>query len=163
MLESPIPEALTFDDVLLLPSHSRVLPSEADPDLGLAAPVGCRGVLRPGPSWHRGRGAAPHQHLDLVVVEPVELRALDGVAGVVDAVPAGGQHVADAVLRVLRVDGLDPDVVDLGAAAPLDDREPVGVLDGAADFAVALWPLCEARGGGLNVSTWAADVHKKKK
>lgn len=30
MLESPIPDALTFDDVLLVPSHSGVLPSQAD-------------------------------------------------------------------------------------------------------------------------------------
>jgi len=30
MLEFPLPEALTFDDVLLVPAHSRVLPSEVD-------------------------------------------------------------------------------------------------------------------------------------
>jgi IMP dehydrogenase len=30
MLEFPVPEALTFDDVLLVPAHSRVLPSEVD-------------------------------------------------------------------------------------------------------------------------------------
>ena len=30
MLEPSIPEALTFDDVLLLPAHSRVLPSQVD-------------------------------------------------------------------------------------------------------------------------------------
>ncbi len=30
MADSPIPEALTFDDVLLLPAHSRVLPAEVD-------------------------------------------------------------------------------------------------------------------------------------
>ena len=30
MLDGPIPEALTFDDVLLVPAKSSVLPSEAD-------------------------------------------------------------------------------------------------------------------------------------
>src|SRR5580765_1500374 len=30
MLEFPVPEALTFDDVLLVPAHSRILPSEVD-------------------------------------------------------------------------------------------------------------------------------------
>jgi IMP dehydrogenase len=30
MLEPDVPEALTFDDVLLLPAHSRVLPSQVD-------------------------------------------------------------------------------------------------------------------------------------
>ena len=30
MLEPAVPEALTFDDVLLLPAHSRVLPSQVD-------------------------------------------------------------------------------------------------------------------------------------
>jgi len=30
MLEGPIPEALTFDDVLLLPAKSEVLPSRVD-------------------------------------------------------------------------------------------------------------------------------------
>jgi IMP dehydrogenase len=30
MLEQPIPEALTFDDVLLVPAHSTVLPSQVD-------------------------------------------------------------------------------------------------------------------------------------
>ncbi len=30
MLEFPVPEALTFDDVLLVPAHSRVLPSHVD-------------------------------------------------------------------------------------------------------------------------------------
>ncbi len=30
MLKLPLPEALTFDDVLLVPAHSRVLPSEVD-------------------------------------------------------------------------------------------------------------------------------------
>ena len=30
MLEFPVPEALTFDDVLLVPAHSRVLPGEVD-------------------------------------------------------------------------------------------------------------------------------------
>jgi IMP dehydrogenase len=30
MLEFPVPEALTFDDVLLVPAHSRILPSNVD-------------------------------------------------------------------------------------------------------------------------------------
>jgi len=30
MLEFPVPEALTFDDVLLVPAHSRLLPSQVD-------------------------------------------------------------------------------------------------------------------------------------
>jgi len=30
MLEFPVPEALTFDDVLLVPAHSRILPSSVD-------------------------------------------------------------------------------------------------------------------------------------
>ena len=30
MLEFPVPEALTFDDVLLVPAHSRILPSHVD-------------------------------------------------------------------------------------------------------------------------------------
>src|SRR5260221_12244711 len=30
MLEIPVPEALTFDDVLLVPAHSRILPSQVD-------------------------------------------------------------------------------------------------------------------------------------
>jgi IMP dehydrogenase len=30
VLESPVPEALTFDDVLLVPAHSKLLPSEVD-------------------------------------------------------------------------------------------------------------------------------------
>ncbi len=30
MLEFPVPEALTFDDVLLVPAHSRILPSQVD-------------------------------------------------------------------------------------------------------------------------------------
>ena len=30
MIEGPIPEALTFDDVLLLPGKSAVLPAQAD-------------------------------------------------------------------------------------------------------------------------------------
>jgi len=30
MLEFPVPEALTFDDVLLVPAHSRILPSDVD-------------------------------------------------------------------------------------------------------------------------------------
>ena len=30
MLEIPVPEALTFDDVLLVPAHSTVLPSQVD-------------------------------------------------------------------------------------------------------------------------------------
>jgi IMP dehydrogenase len=30
MLEFPVPEALTFDDVLLIPAHSRILPSHVD-------------------------------------------------------------------------------------------------------------------------------------
>jgi len=30
MLEFPVPEALTFDDVLLVPAHSRILPGHVD-------------------------------------------------------------------------------------------------------------------------------------
>jgi IMP dehydrogenase len=30
MIEGPIPEALTFDDVLLLPGKSSILPAQAD-------------------------------------------------------------------------------------------------------------------------------------
>ena len=30
MLEFPVPEALTFDDVLLVPAHSSILPSHVD-------------------------------------------------------------------------------------------------------------------------------------
>ena len=31
MIDGPIPEALTFDDVLLLPGKSSILPTEVDP------------------------------------------------------------------------------------------------------------------------------------
>jgi IMP dehydrogenase len=40
MLEFPIPQALTFDDVLLVPAHSRVLPSNVDPRTRLTRTIG---------------------------------------------------------------------------------------------------------------------------
>jgi IMP dehydrogenase len=39
MLLADVPLALTFDDVLLVPRHSRVLPRDVDPSVTL-----CRGV-----------------------------------------------------------------------------------------------------------------------
>ena len=39
MLEFPIPEALTFDDVLLVPSHSRVLPSQVETKTSLTRAI----------------------------------------------------------------------------------------------------------------------------
>jgi len=40
MLEFPVPQALTFDDVLLVPAHSRVLPSQVDPKTRLTRTIG---------------------------------------------------------------------------------------------------------------------------
>src|SRR6266850_1018473 len=39
MLEFPVPEALTFDDVLLVPAHSRILPSEVDTKTALTRKI----------------------------------------------------------------------------------------------------------------------------
>ena len=39
MLEFPVPEALTFDDVLLVPAHSRMLPSEVDTKTSLTRKI----------------------------------------------------------------------------------------------------------------------------
>src|SRR6185295_9421672 len=39
MLEFPVPEALTFDDVLLVPAHSRILPSEVDTKTSLTRKI----------------------------------------------------------------------------------------------------------------------------
>ena len=40
MLEFPVPQALTFDDVLLVPAHSRVLPSQVEPKTRLTRAIG---------------------------------------------------------------------------------------------------------------------------
>jgi IMP dehydrogenase len=40
MLEFPVPQALTFDDVLLVPAHSRVLPSQVEPKTRLTRTIG---------------------------------------------------------------------------------------------------------------------------
>ena len=37
MIHFPVPEALTFDDVLLIPAHSSVLPREANLKTRLSA------------------------------------------------------------------------------------------------------------------------------
>ena len=39
MLEFPVPEALTFDDVLLVPAHSRILPSHVDTKTSLTRKI----------------------------------------------------------------------------------------------------------------------------
>ncbi len=39
MLEFPVPEALTFDDVLLVPAHSRILPSQVDTKTSLTRKI----------------------------------------------------------------------------------------------------------------------------
>ncbi len=62
MLDERIPEALTFDDVLLVPQKSDVLPAEVDVSTRLTRRIVAQDPHRVGGHGHGHRGPARHRH-----------------------------------------------------------------------------------------------------
>ena len=62
MLDDRIPEALTFDDVLLVPQKSEVLPSEVDISTRLTRNITLQRPHRLRGHGHGHRGAPGHRH-----------------------------------------------------------------------------------------------------
>ena len=62
MIDGPIPEGLTFDDVLLLPGKSSVLPTQADTRTCLSRKIALNIPDRGRGDGHRHRIAPGHRH-----------------------------------------------------------------------------------------------------
>ena len=62
MISSPIPEALTFDDVLLVPAYSEVVPTQVSTQAQLTRAITLNTPLISGRHGHGHRVAPGHRH-----------------------------------------------------------------------------------------------------
>ena len=100
MLNSSVPEALTFDDVLLLPAYSQVLPSEVDLRTRLTRDIALLLSLHLGRVARRADLAAVVYWLVLYGLVPMLLKVFDGDAALPVFLPVPW---ADPLIAILPV------------------------------------------------------------
>jgi len=122
MFDGPIPEGLTFDDVLLLPAHSSVLPSEVDTHTKLTRHIGLNLPIVSAPmdtvtESHLAIGLAQQGGLGIIHRSmPVDMQALEvdkvkrSESGmIVDPVTVGPEskiYEAQEIMKKYKISGV---------------------------------------------------------